>query len=218
MYPLIFALAAATASPPAGPPEGSYTYDSAIPGRGKGATSVNVRRSGGGIVLDEHATGASDTISGSGKATMTLDAALTPVSYHATYSFGGSPTDVTVNFNAAGATESAVAGNQTFSLGDVAQHFVVVDGVLLSGYIALPAQMRAWQNSTVMGVVPMFGRAFQLAPDTTLQTARPKTVPANDTVLAFTSPVAFFIWYDPATLVVDEIDVPSQGATITRRR
>ena len=149
---------------------------------------------------------------------MTLDGSLTPVSYRAGYSFGDSPSNVTVNFNGTTATESAAAGAQTFSLGSVAQHFVVIDGALLSGYVALPAQMREWQNATVMGVVPMFGRAFQLAPDTTLHTARPKTVPANDTVLAFTSPIAFFIWYDPSTLVVDEIDVPSQGATITRRR
>jgi len=217
MYSLIFLLAAATASP-ATLPEGSYTYDSAVPGRGKGTTSVNVRRSGDGFTLEENASGASDSITGSGKATMSLDASLTPTAYRATYSFGGVPTDVSVNFNGTIATESAAAGPQTFALGGVAQHFVVVDGVLLSGYLALPAQMHAWQNAAVMGLVPMFGRAFQLAPDTTLQIPHPKAVPTNDSVLAFSSPVAFSIWYDPSTLVVDEIDVPSQNATITRRR
>lgn len=217
MYSLIFALAAAS-STPAVPPDGWYTYVSTIPGRGTGQTSVRVSHDGPSLVLDESASGSSDSISGNGKAKMTLDAGLTPTSYRATYSFGGSPSDVNVRFNASNATETEAAGTQTFALGNVAQHFVVVDGALLSGYVALPAQMRAWANAPVMGVIPMFGRAFQLAPDSTVQVQRPKTLPAADTALTFTSPVTFTIWYDPSTLVVDEIDVPSQGATIVRRR
>jgi len=217
MYSLVFALAAAT-STPAAPPDGSYTYVSTVPGRGTGTTSVMVRHDGDNVVLEERATGSSDTVSGSGTATMTLDAGLTPAGYRATYNFGGMPSDVTVKFAGTTATESGAGMTQSFPLGNVASHFVVVDGVLLSGYLALPAQMRAWQNTTVMGVVPMFGRAFQLAPDTTVQQTRPKTVPSNDTVLAFSSPIAFSIWYDPGTLLVDEIDVPSQNASIVRRR
>lgn len=217
MYSLIFALAAATAAP-AVPPDGSYTYVSTIPGRGTGQTSVRVSHDGTSVVLDESASGSSDSISGNGTAKMTLDAALTPTSYRATYTFGGSPSDVNVTFNASNATETAAAGTQTFPLGDVARHFVVVDGALLSGYVALPAQMRAWANGPVMGVVPMFGRAFQLAPDSTVQIQRPKTLPAADTALTFSSPVTFTIWFDPNSLVVDEIDVPSQNATIVRKR
>ena len=47
---------------------------------------------------------------------------------------------------------------------------------------------------------------------------RPAGVAAQDAVLAFNQPIAITIWYDPNTLIPDEILVPSQNAVLTRER
>lgn len=217
MLPLIFTLALDTA-PAAAPADGTYTYVSTIANRGAGQTQVTVKRDVSSLVFSERSSGKSDLVSGTGTAALTLDAQLAPASYEATYSFGGPPVTVKLAFDGATATERSAQGSVDYALGSAARHFVVVDGVMLSGYLALPAQMKAWENAAVMGLVPMIGKSYPLAVDATAAAPRPPAVPANDRLLAFSQPVAFTMWFDPATLVVDEIDVPSQNATIVRRK
>lgn len=217
MLPLMFTLALDSAVP-AAPADGTYTYVSTVAKRGSGQTDVTVKRDASSLLLTERSSGKSDMVSGSGTAALTLDAQLAPSAYQATYSFGGAPVTVKMAFDGAKATEQSAQGSVDYGLGSTARHFVVVDGVMLSGYLALPAQMNAWQDAAVMGIVPMIGKSYPLAIDATANPARPASVPANDRLLAFSQPVAFAIWFDPSTLVVDEIDVPSQQATIVRRR
>lgn len=216
MLSLILALVAGAAAP-ATPPDGTYTYISTM-ARGSGTSSITVKHDGASTNFTEHASGKGDTFSGTATASLTLDPQLAPSAYKATYTFGSLPVDVSLAFAGAKATEQTQQGAVDFALGTDASHFVVVDGVLLSGYLALPAQMQAWQNAHVMGLVPMIGKNYALGLDTASNLARPTAVPANDRLLSFVAPIAFAIWYDPASLIVDEIDVPSQNATIVRRR
>jgi len=217
MLPLIFTLALDSTAP-AAPADGTYTYASTVANRGAGQTQVTVKRDASTLLFTERSSGKSDMVTGNGTAALTLDAQLAPAAYEATYSFGGPPVTVKLAFNGTTAIERSAQGSVDYALGSVARHFVVVDGVMLSGYLALPAQMQAWQNAAVMGLVPMIGKSYPLAVDATSAAPRPATVPANDRLLAFSQPVVFTMWFDPATLVVDEIDVPSQNATIVRRR
>ncbi|MBV8490703.1 MAG: hypothetical protein JO199_09255 [Candidatus Eremiobacteraeota bacterium] len=67
-------------------------------------------------------------------------------------------------------------------------------------------------------IAPGYGRVEALPPSPSASAQRPASVPASDVALAVGGSVPFVVWYDPATLVPDEIDVPSQSATVTRVR
>lgn len=121
-------------------------------------------------------------------------------------------------FNGSSANVTGVQGTQSFNLSGNAKHFVVVDLGTFAGFLALPAQMKAWNNSAVLAVVPSYGQSLAIVPDATLQPARPATVPAADVPLAFGGRVPFTVWYDPNTLVTDEVDVTSQGLSVTRKQ
>jgi hypothetical protein len=116
-------------------------------------------------------------------------------------------------------TGTAATGQQTFALDPNAKHFVVIEPGLLSGIFALPAQMQAWNDSPVTAIAPAYGREEPLPPATPATSAsRPANVPASDVSLSVGGSVPFTVWYDPATLIPDEIDVPSQSAAVTRVR
>jgi len=56
----------------------------------------------------------------------------------------------------------------------------------------------------------------EIAIDATPKADRPKGIPLGDVALSVSDPVEFTIWYDPVTLVVDELDVPRQDASYVR--
>jgi hypothetical protein len=62
----------------------------------------------------------------------------------------------------------------------------------------------------------MFGRGGAIAVDQAMKPARPAAVPAGDASISVSDPIEFTLWYDPATLIVDELDVPQQQAIYTR--
>jgi hypothetical protein len=76
--------------------------------------------------------------------------------------------------------------------------------------------MEAWNRPPVLAIVPMYGQGFPLTVDAALKPVRPATVPASDEAMSFNSMVQITLWYDPKTLVVDEVDVPTQGVTVKR--
>jgi hypothetical protein len=208
-------LLAATAGTPS-IPAGTYTYQAAVAGKVAG-TSVLTVKPGPPMEIDEQASGGSGAQTGSAKATLTLGPDLAPVSYTGDYNMGGSPNSVAATLTPAVAT---VAG-QTYPLTGGAKHFVVLELGLTAGLFVLPAQMQAWNNSTALIVAPasvgMVG-TLPVSPDSSLAGARPSTVPAPDLALAIGGPFPFTIWYDPATYVPDEIDVPSQNVVVSRVR
>jgi len=214
MFPLVF-LAVALAMPLT-PTDGSYTYAVSVGGSPAGKTTVTVAHTGAGIQLAETAAANYNGSDFAGTATLSLDNALAPAQYGAVYSPPGRTIHTALVFKANNATESGDNGGTTFSLSAGTKHFAVLDGTLFTGFFILPSQLRAWNTQTFTAVSPMFGYGGAMAADAALKADRPKNVPAADLRLSVSDPIAFTIWYDPATLVVDEVDVPQQGASFVR--
>ncbi len=214
MLPLIFTLAAITA--PATPADGTYTYVSSVNGAAVGKTSITVSHAASGLVLAEKGAGSYNGESGTIQDTLDLDSTLAPSSYTASATFGDRPMKASVTFTGASATQTGDIGNKTYDLVADAKHFVVLDIGPFSGWFALPAQMTAWNNAPALAIAPAFGHGFPLV--ATGQTpARPSNVPATDASIAVSQPVAFTVWYDPKTLLVDQVEIPTQGVVVTRQ-
>ncbi len=105
---------------------------------------------------------------------------------------------------------------KTYSLAGSARHFVLMDIGPFSGFFMLPAQVRAWDRAPVVAIVPNFAQSLALSPDPGLQPPRPAGVPAADAQISFNSTVEVTFWYNPRTMVVDEVDVPAQGLVVRR--
>lgn len=216
MLPLMFTLAL-NGSPAAAPPNGVYSYVASIAGQPLGKLAVTVTRdAAGSIHLQEEAGANYGGQTQTAQDAMSLDGNLVPISYAATYTRSGAALHTALAFKGDTATETSDSGSKPFALTPNLKHFAVLDGTMFAGYFALPAQMQAWNDAPVLAVAPMFGQSFPVALDAALKPDRPKTVPANDSQISISSPVQFSIWYDPKTLVVDEMDVPAQNATIVR--
>lgn len=214
MFALILWIAAATI--PAAPADGTYNYVVTVGGAAAGKTAVTISHTPSGVQLVESASADYQGSTFAGTATMMLDSILAPSGYAAVYSPPGRTIHAGVNFNGSSASETSDNGGVKIDLGRDSKHFVILDGTMFSGYFILPSQLRVWGNTPVTAVVPMFGSSTGIAADAALKPDRPKSVPAGDAVLSVSDPVAFTLWYDPATLVVDELDVPAQSATFER--
>ena len=213
---LSLVLAALTAA--AAPPAGTYDYVTNLNGAQVLKTAVTVAHDpAGNTILSENGTGTMNGRSGSVNDTLTLDPSLVPVGYSALASLADSRSmQAKVTF---GAGQALQTGDVTkrYALSPDAKHFVVLDFGPFAGYFALPAQMQAWHDQPVTAIVPMYAQGVPIEIDKTIAPDRPKTVPAADTQISVKTPVQFTVWYDPKTLVVDELDVPSEGVSVTRR-
>jgi hypothetical protein len=214
MLPTLMLLAA-TAGTPSIPP-GSYTYTATMAGKPVGTSTITVS-AGPPMTIQEQASGGTGAQGASGKATLTLGADLGPTAYSGDYTNAGTPMSVAVSV----AGDTATIGKATYPLTGSTKHFVIVEAGMTAGLFALPAQMQAWNNGAALMVVPMMaamGGTLAIVPDSSLAGTRPAGVPAADTALAIGGQFPFTIWYDPATNVPDEIDVPSQNVVVTRVR
>ncbi|HEV7180091.1 MAG TPA: hypothetical protein VGN11_09470 [Candidatus Baltobacteraceae bacterium] len=218
LFPLALGLtiAAAGASGPAVPP-GTYSYAAAINGQGIGTSTITVTADGGSTVISEKGAASMQGQSGSANDTLTLGSDLAPSAYKATGNLGQQAVQDSATFQGNSVSVSGLQGTKSFGLPGNAKHFIVLDLGTLSGFVALPAQMKAWNNAAVLAVVPSYGQSLALVPDSSQRPARPTGVPANDVALAFAGQFPFTVWYDPATLVTDELDVPAQGLSVTRK-
>jgi len=216
MFGLVFVLAAATA--PATPADGSYAYTVSVGGASAGKTTIQLTHMSGGVQLIETASASYGGADFAGSSTLNLDQNLAPAEYTAVYSPPGRTIHASLAFKGKTANETADNGTMAFTLGANTKNFAVLDGTMFAGFFILPAQLRAWNTQSFTAVSPMFGHGGAIALDAALKADRPKDVPAADVPLSVSDPVAFTLWYDPATLVVDELVVPQQGATYARLR
>jgi hypothetical protein len=213
---LSLVLAAAVAA--AAPVDGTYTYVTQFNGAQVEKTAVTVKHDPlGDVVLSENGGGVMNGRSGSISDTLTLNQALAPVGYSALASIADSRSmRAALTFKNDQALQSGDV-TKTYSLVADAKHFVVLDFGPFTGYFALPAQMQAWNDQPVIAIVPLYAQGVPIVVDKTVTPDRPKTVPATDAQISVKNPVEFTVWYDPKTLVVDEMDVPSEGVIVTRQ-
>ncbi|HZT11439.1 MAG TPA: hypothetical protein VFA29_01415 [Candidatus Baltobacteraceae bacterium] len=218
MLSLILAAAAAAApAAPALPADGSYTYVSSMNGAAVGKTVVTIKRTAGGVVLSEQGGGTYNGQQGTLADTLTLDPSmLAPTNYSLRAVVDGRPVNAALAFKGASAVQSGDMLQKTYDLTPGAAHFVVLDVGPFSGWFALPAQLHAWNGAPALAIVPEFGSGVPIAPDTSSKAAPPAGVPAADASISVTTPMPFTLWYDPAAMLVDRLDFPTQGITINR--
>lgn len=198
---------------------GTYAYVATVQGKQSGKTSVTVTHNAdGSTTIAEDGAGSFQGMDGTAKATLSLGTDSAPTAYSSHVDVAGTALDYGVTFSGATATiNGGLGGGSTFTLA-VGEHFAIVDGGLLSGFVALPMQVAAWPGAQLQGIAAIYGRETPLTLDAAAKPVRPAGVPAGDVSLSYSAPIALVEWYDPTTMVMDELDVPSQAFTVARSR
>lgn len=197
---------------------GTYTYRAALNAQPAGVSSIVVTHTGGATQISETTSGNVGGVSASATATLALGSNLAPMSYSGKYEGGGQSAASSVTFAANVAQVSAPSGKLAVTLAPPATHFAVLDGALLAGYFALPAEMQAWSNAPAQAISPVYDQAVTLTLAPAVTAPRPADVPKSDIAINLSASFAFTLWYDPTTFITDEIDVPSQGIVVSRTR
>ena len=212
-------LLAAAAAGAAFPAPGTYRYTAAMNGQNIGAWSVSVSTTGSGTEIDEDSNASVMGMQLSAKASLMLGPDLAPTKYDGNYHTPSQNPSVSVTLTPTSATVAGVFTSQPqqVALNPNTHHFVVIEPGLLAGLFALPAQLGSWKDPAVTWITPATAQVQSLS-TTSGEPPRPAGVPANDQVLSIERPTTVTIWYDPSTLVPDEIAVPSQNAVLTRQR
>jgi hypothetical protein len=202
------------------PAPGTYRYTASMSGQPIGALSVSVSADAAQTTIDESSSAQVLGMQLAATATLVLGPDLSPLRYDGHYRTPNQTPSVSVALAPTSATVVGAMSSQPrqLTLAANTQHFVVIEPGLLAGLFALPAQMAAWKASTVTWITPATTQAQALTTSATSASPRPANLPAQDAVLSIAQPVAVNIWYDPATLVPDEISIPSQNAILIRVR
>lgn len=201
------------------PAAGTYRYGAAMNGQNIGAWSVTVSDDGSGAQIVEDSSAAVMGMQLAAKATLLLGPDLAPTKYDGNYRTPGQNPIVSVTLTPTSATVAGAFTSrpQQFSLDPSTHHFVVIEPGLLAGLFVLPAQLGAWKESAVTWITPATAQVQALTTGGQA-VARPADVPAADVQLSIERPVALTMWYDSATMIPDEIAVPSQNAVLRRQR
>ncbi len=207
------------------PAPGAYRYTASVNNGqavGSGSWSVNVTQDAAQTTVAESMSGDVMGLHIRATASLVLGPDLAPLRYAGQYAFNeiDQPARVTVVLTPSTATVAAAGTGQSqrLTLAANTQRFVVIEPGCLAGLFALPAQMAAWNDPTVTWIAPLNAQAQLLSAGSTSSAPRPANLPAQEAVLSIDHPIALTIWYDPSTLVPDEISLPSQNAVLTRVR
>lgn len=210
--------AAYATAPPSAPADGSYAYAIAKGGQNIGGTTVTVKHDAASIAI--HEIEAFAGVSRQYVVDETLEPVdLTPTSYVSTFPLNAQLTATAhLTFDAGGARETVdgTSGATDFRLEHGTSHVVVVDGAMMTGFMFLPAQVKAQSLNAFTLMAPSAAKSLRMQVDGSSNPSRPAGVPAADTSLSIAGPASFVEWYDPQTMIVDEIDVASQAVTISR--
>ncbi|HYK54699.1 MAG TPA: hypothetical protein VEV38_14350 [Candidatus Eremiobacteraceae bacterium] len=206
------------------PPDGSYKFSVTRAGASVGSTVVTVKRVAPGVTIHELETfgGVTETVDES------LDGGdLSPTGYVSTFPVTSDVPAVTarVAFYSGGArfTIDTVPGSTDFNMEEGTTRMVVVDGALATGFLFLPAQIHEEQLTRFTLFAPSGAETFYCTLNAIAMPPRPAGLPAPDVSVtvdgtAQNGNTEFVVWYDPTTLIVDEVDVPTQQVTIARVR
>ena len=119
-------------------------------------------------------------------------------------------------------TLDTVPGSTDFKDESGTSNLVVVDGAMVTGFLFLPAQVKALGLSAFTILAPSQMNTLYCTVNAAAAPPRP-AIPAPDLGMTVdctgsTGNTEFIVWYDPQSFVVDEIDVPTQQVTIARAR
>lgn len=202
------------------PPAGAYRYSASMSGQSVGTWSVNVTEDEQHAEVDESSSALVFGMQLSATGSLMLGPDLAPTQYTGNYRTPTQTLNVRVGLTADSATVNGALTTQPkqVTLAPNTHHFVIIEPGLLSGLFVLPAQLKSWNDRAVTWITPATGQAQPVSTSTAASPARPSGIPSQDAVVAFDQPTAVTIWYDAATLVPDQINVPSQNAVLTRIR
>ncbi|PZR55997.1 MAG: hypothetical protein DLM50_09255 [Candidatus Meridianibacter frigidus] len=215
--PLAFSLALDSAAPSV-PPPARYQYEGFIDGKTVGNNSLTLKRGPDEYIVDEKADAHLPTGDQSAATHMTLDNQLRPTDYSATYTVFDEPAKATVSFSDRVATMVMGSDTKTIPMGGSSRSFIVLDTSLVSGYFLLPAQVRAFAGADLTAIIPGQGGSAFLNVIPNDRPARPSDVPAGDVSISFAGEIPFVEWYEPSTLILDELSMPVQNLVVKRRR
>jgi hypothetical protein len=203
------------------PAPGTYRYSASLGAQRVGQWSVTVKTNGPNTEIDETSSASVSGMQLAATASLILGPDLAPLSYSGSYRTPMQSPTPSVTLTATSATvQGAVtaSGPRQLSLAPGTQHFVVIEPGLLAGLFGLPSQLGAWKATAVTWIMPATAQGQALTINPAATASRPSGVPPQDAVLSIDRPLVVTIWYDPTTLVPDDISVPSQNAELTRER
>jgi hypothetical protein len=203
------------------PAPGTYHYSASLAAQRVGEWTVMVKAQNADTEIDENSSASVAGMQLTASASLVLGADLAPLSYSGSYRTPMQSPNPAVTLTATSATVTGAvtsAGAKQFSLLPNTHHFVVVEPGLLAGLFALPAQLAAWKETSVTWITPATGEAQQLTVNPSSPQQAPNGVPVHDAILSIARPLVVTIWYDPTTLIPDQIAVPSQSAVLTREK
>jgi hypothetical protein len=194
-------LAAGAAQPAASPlPDGIYRYVIIDGGKSEATSVIRVTRSHGDLVVEEHASPMEETESSRRR----LDPATFAMRSYED-DFDGKPL-VALTIDGTTATLRQATGTTKISALTGAP-FVVFD-YFVASFFALPAILREAQTSTLSLVVVGADKAQPMTASASAA-ERPAGIATTDASIAVTIEDAIAtLWYDPQTLVLNELDLP----------
>ena len=197
-------------------PDGTYDYEFRSGDVGLGSSTVTVHRSVASIAVHEVAV-----LSGK---TFTIDetvdpATMLPEKLEAVYpSALPSGTGIHATYSGGTWTESVdgVAGTKSLAQAVGTKGALILDGPVMAGFFLAPAQAQRNAGSPIMGISPGSELTFTLTLAPADASSRPTFVPAADagTTVGGLASGAITIWYDKATLVPSDFEIPSQGISV----
>ena len=198
--------------------DGTYQYNLTQNGTSTGSSAVTIKRTGSVITIHENET-VEDPTFGTVQAVADQTVAattLSPLSFAAAYTASGKTTDVRL---ALGATTGAFIHNGIRLTVPIrmlpgTQAMAIQDQVLVMSFLVMPTLAEVANATAFTVAVPTAARTFVMHVDP-VAPSRPANIPASDVSFSVASPVAFAVWLDARSGVVDEIDVPSQSLVIS---
>jgi dienelactone hydrolase len=217
---LIAALAIAAASPasPAGPaqapPDGTYVYSFRQGTAEIGTATIALQRSGAVVKIHEVATLAGKSYVVDQELAL---ATFVPTKLDATYP-AAVPMALHVSFQSESATETAqgLPGSKKLSPLGGSKGAIVLDGPVMSGFFIAPAQALALGSASLQGFSPGGAATLPLGLAPADKSTRPTGVAQTDVGTTVTGLPSgnITIWYDPATLLPHDFEVPTQAISI----
>jgi len=194
-------LAAGTAQPASSPlPDGIYRYVIIDGGKSVATSVIRVTRSHGDLVVEEHASPMEETESSQRR----LDPATFATRSYEDDSDGKPVVELTID-EATATLRQATSTTKIAALPGAP--FVVFD-YFVASFFVLPAMLREAGTSTLSLVVVGSDHAQPMVASAS-SAERPAGIAATDASIAVTIEDAVAtLWYDPKTLLLDELDLP----------